>query len=79
MSPTFTHQRVLCIELKGCVKILFNYLDQNQRCNCRLDIFESQLQTGYSLYLLRQLASSLELSKKEGIDILNNDNSQDKR
>ncbi len=25
------------------MKILFNYLDQNQRCNSRLDIFETQL------------------------------------
>ena len=36
------------------------------------------VQTDYSLYLLRQLATLLELLQKEGIDILNNDNSQDK-
>ncbi len=35
-------------------------------------------QTDYRLYLLRQLATLIELSKKEGIDILNNDNIQDK-
>ncbi len=36
------------------------------------------VEADYSLYLLRQLATLLELSTKEGIDILDNDNSQDK-
>jgi len=53
------------------VKIIFNYRDQTQRCNCRLVHDESQLRatttTDYSLYLLRQLATSLELCRKEGI------------
>ncbi len=34
--------------------------------------------TDYSLFFLRQLATLLELLEKEGIDILNNDDSQDK-
>ena len=48
MGPTFTHNRVSCIELSGCVKILFNCRDQTQRCNSRLDLFESQLRASTS-------------------------------
>ncbi len=43
MSLTFTYNRVSCIQLQCCVKILFNYRGQTQQCNRRLDLFESQL------------------------------------
>jgi hypothetical protein len=70
-SPTFTHNRVSCIELDGCVKILFNYLDQIQRCNSRLNLIESQLHAStYDLersqYHVR-CESSKSLSDKEAI------------
>ncbi len=43
------HICVSYIELLGCVKILLNYRDQTQRCNSRLDLFESQQHASTSI------------------------------